>query len=352
VLSTHSYAYQLDGERYARLLRDDAEKRGVARIDGEVADVELRGEDGFIEAVRLADGRRIDGDLFIDCSGTNAILIGGALKADYEDWSHWLPCDRAVGVSCGRVGDPAPFTAAEAGEAGWRWTMPLQHADGLGLIYSSAHMSDEAALTALTTGAGAPLSEPRRLRFRNGRRKQAWGKNCVAIGASAACLEPLESTDLHLVQSGVTRLIGLFPDRSFNPAEAQEYNRLMAAELEQTRDLLILHYKATERTGAFWDGCRAMSVPETLEYRTKVFASRGRVIQHDDETFAEPSWISVFIGQNVRPRRYDPLADVADMEAVRTAMRRMRDTIRAAAGAMPTHRAFIEQVCSAPRGAP
>jgi tryptophan halogenase len=353
VLSTLSYAYHFDAGSYAALLRDYAESRGVRRAAGEVAEVKLRGEDGFVEAVALTSGERIEGDLFIDCSGPRGRLIEGALNSGFEDWSEWLPCDRAVGLSSTRAADPAPCTQAKAGEAGWRWTIPLRDSTGFGCVYSSAHMSDDRALSSLTANLdGAAAGAPRLMSFKNGRRKELWSRNCVAIGAAGACLEPLEGTELHVVQTGVTRLISLFPDRTFAAAESEEYNRVMGEELARLRNFLILHYKATERTDTpFWKERRSMRAPEELDYKMRVFASRGRVVLYDEETFTEPSWVSVFIGQGVRPRRYDPLADMVETETIRKAMRRMRKTINDAAEAMPTHRAYLERA-AALQGAP
>jgi tryptophan halogenase len=351
VLSTLSYAFQFDAVLYARYLRQYAEARGVTRTEGKVKEVKLRAEDGFIEAVVLESGERIEGELFIDCTGFRGLLIEEALHTGYVDWTHWLPCDRALAVPCASVPELTPYTRATARSAGWQWRIPLQHRIGNGYVYSSRYISDdEAAGTLLKSLDGEPLASPRQLRFVTGRRKKFWVGNCVAIGLSAGFLEPLESTSIHLIQSAISKLLALFPDRSFNPAEVQEYNRLLTSSFERIRDFIILHYFANARSEPLWRDCRAMKIPDTLAHKMELFASCGRFFREDDELFVETNWIAVLLGQGIWPRRYDPLVDTVDTENLRGSLSRMRALMRAAAESMPTHRAFIEQHCAAGGG--
>jgi tryptophan halogenase len=342
-----AHAFHFDAGLYAEYLRGYALARGVVRMERKVVEVELRGEDGFIQALRLDDGQRIEADLFIDCSGFRGLLIEGALKTGYEDWTGWLPCDRAVAVPCESAGALTPFTRSTARSAGWQWRIPLQHRIGNGYVYCSRFISDdEAAATLLANLDGAPRAEPRFLRFTTGRRKKFWNKNCIALGLAAGFLEPLESTSIHLIQSGITQLAAIFPDRSFDPHDREEYNRLQLDEYDKVRDFIVLHYKATARDDApLWRYCSNMPVPESLMYRIDLFRSSGRVAFQDRELFVEPNWLSVFIGQDILPRRYDPLADVLPIDSVRSQLQRLRALMRQTAEAMPTHADFIAEHC-------
>jgi tryptophan halogenase len=345
VLSTLTYAFHVDASLYARYLRRYAEERGVVRSEGRVREVKLRGDDGFIEAVVLEDGELIDGDLFIDCSGPRGVLIEEALRTGYEDWSQWLPCDRAVVVPSASANVLAPHTSATARSAGWQWRIPLQHRIGNGYVYCSRYISDDEATGVLLANLqGAVLASPRQLRFTSGRRKKLWNRNCIAIGPAAGFMEPLESTGIHLIQSGIVRLLALFPDHSFDAAESAEYNRLMSSEYARVRDFLVLHYRLSAREEPFWRERREASVPPLLERKLNLFASRGRVVLYDDETFGESSWVSVFLGQRFFPRRGDPRAAIVELDVTRERLRRMRARIREAAESMPGHRACIEQM--------
>ncbi len=351
VLSSLKYAFHFDAGLYARYLRRFAEGLGVVRREGKVADVTLRGEDGFIDSVTLEGGHVETADLFIDCSGFRALLIEGALKTGYEDWGHWLPNDRAVAMPCETGGDGlTPFTRATADSAGWRWRIPLQHRTGNGYVYSSRHISDEDAVARLrATLDGPPRAEPNFIRFQAGRRKQMWVKNCVAIGLASGFLEPLESTSIHLIQAGITKLLALFPDRGFDPVEIAEYNRLSILQTELIRDFIILHFKANERTDSdYWRAAREMEIPESLQRKIDLFAARGRLFQSDYDLFAEPSWAAVLLGQNIRPRNYDPLVDTLDEQLVRGQLERLSALVRRTAEALPTHDAFIARYCAAP----
>src|SRR5882757_7208235 len=289
-----NYAFHFDASLYARFLRRYAERLGVERVEGKVIDTLLDQEHGFVQSISLADGRRIEGELFIDCSGFRGLLIEQALATGYEDWTHWLPCDRAVAVPCESAGTLTPYTRSIARKAGWQWRIPLQHRTGNGYVYCSRHISDdEAAATLMANLDGRPLAQPRFLRFTTGRRRKFWNKNCIALGLAAGFLEPLESTSIHLIQSGITQLAAIFPDRSFDPGDADEYNRLQIDEYDKVRDFIILHYHATVRDDTpLWKYCGAMDIPQSLEHRIDVFRGSGRVVFESQELFTEPNWLS------------------------------------------------------------
>ena len=348
-LSSIAYAFHFDAALYARYLRTFAEQRGVVRTEGKVVDVQLRGENGFIETVQLESGERIAADFFIDCSGFRGLLIEQALRTGYEDWTQWLPCDRAMAVPCVSAPDLTPYTRSTARAAGWQWRIPLQHRIGNGYVYSSAYLSDdEASATLLANLDGEPLAEPRLLRFTTGRRRKFWVRNCVALGLAGGFMEPLESTSIHLIQSGIANLLRLFPDRNFDQNEIDEYNRCVTWEFERIRDFLVLHYNATERDDSpFWNYCRNMSVPDGLERKLALFRSRGRIFRESDELFKESSWFAVMIGQNVQPRSYDPLVDVLGEEETRRRLTDIRNVIANSVNVMPGHREFIAQHCAA-----
>ncbi len=349
VLSSLKYAYHFDAGLYARFLREIAESRGVTRHEGRIADVMRDADTGHVTAVRTDDGRELEADLFIDCSGFRGLLIEGAMQAGYEDWSQWLPCDRALAVPTRNVGPLTPYTRSTARDAGWQWRIPLQHRTGNGYVHASAFTTDEVALETLMEGLeGEALAEPRVLRFTAGRRRRQWVGNVVALGLSSGFLEPLESTSIHLVQAGISRLLALFPDRDFEPLLAAEYNRMMQQQFEQVRDFIILHYKATCRDDtAFWRHVADMPVPDSLQGRIDLFRATGRVFRLDDELFAADSWLAVLLGQNIQPRSWDPMADGLPVDMVRNRLAGIRHVIARTAGAMPDHEAFLKQYCPA-----
>jgi len=344
------WAYHFDAALYARYLREYAEARGVTRREGKVVGVEQDGETGFITSVVMEHGDPVAGDLFIDCTGFRGLLIEQTLKAGFEDWNHWLPCDRAVAVQCAHGDGPlTPYTRATARKAGWQWRIPLQHRIGTGYVYSSAHISDdEAAATLMANLDGEAMAEPWMLSFRAGRRKRAWVKNCVSLGLASGFLEPLESTSIHMIQAGITKLLALFPDRGFDQRDIDEYNRLTNLQIEQIRDFIILHYKANGRVGEpLWDACREMEVPEALARRMDLFRHRGRFFRHEDELFAESSWLAVLLGQNVTPEGYDPLADALPEADLTRVLAETRAHVRSVAEAMPLQSDTIARHCAA-----
>jgi tryptophan halogenase len=344
-LADIAYAYHFDASLYARFLRELAERRGVQRIEGRIVGVNQRAQDGFVESVTMENGELIEGELFIDCSGFRGLLIEQTLKTGYEDWTHWLPCDRAMAVPCESVHPITPYTRSTARAAGWQWRIPLQHRTGNGYVYSSRHLSDdEACATLLANLDGPALAEPRPLRFTTGMRKKGWNKNVVALGLSSGFLEPLESTSIYLVQSGITRLLGLLPGRDFNPLLAERFNRETAFEYERVRDFLILHYHATERDDTpFWDYCRTMSIPESLKEAIDLFRSDGRYFRNGEDFFALPSWVQVMLGQRIVPQGYHPIVDDMPDDKLIEFVEGTRRTLAHAAAAMPTHGEWINR---------
>lgn len=344
-LAEINYAFHFDASLYAAYLRQRAERQGAIRREGRIVEVHRNGEAGDIESVGLADGSRIEGDLFIDCSGFRGLLIEEELNTGYEDWSHWLPMDRAIAVPTANTGSPDPFTRATARGAGWQWRIPLQHRTGNGHVFSSAFMDeDEARSILLANLEGEPLAEPRTLRFLTGMRKQAWNHNVVSLGLSSGFIEPLESTSIHLVQNGIQRLFALFPDNPISPLERDEYNRGMREAYEDVRDFVILHYKATQRDDTpFWRHVRDMDVPESLARKIDLWRLHGRVFRENAELFAQPSWIAVMLGQNIVPESYDAIADTLDEHKVRVALDQLREGYRSTAARLPTQEEFLRR---------
>jgi tryptophan 7-halogenase len=343
------YAFHFDATLYARLLRSHAEAAGVIRREGRVVDVSLRSDDGFVEAVTLASGERFAGDLFIDCSGFRALLLGQALDTPFEDWSHWLPNDRALAVPSKTSGPPAPFTRSTARAAGWQWRIPLQHRTGNGYVFSSRHVSvDEATQTLLSGLDGEPLAEPRLLTFQAGRRQAFWVKNVVALGLASGFLEPLESTSIHLIQAGISRLLEMLPTRAFAPADTRRYNRLMAAEFDDVRDFLVLHFHAIQRNDTpYWRDLRAMTLPDSLAERLDIYRATGRVFRESDALFTKTSWLAVLDGQEAHVMGEDPLAQAIPDDVAVARLAKIAEASEAAVKRMPSHADFIAANCQA-----
>jgi len=346
-LSQISFAYHFDAGAYGQFLRRYAEAKGAERIEGRITSVERNGETGAVEAVLLEGDRRVRGDLFIDCSGFRSLLLGDTLGVPFADWSHWLPCDRAIAVPSERTEPLLPFTRSTAHAAGWQWRIPLQHRTGNGHVYSSAHISDdEAEATLLGTLDGQAIASPNRLRFTAGRRSRAWESNVVAIGLSSGFLEPLESTSIHLIQHGIQKLLSLFPGAHIGQAERDEYNRHMVNSYDPIRDFLILHYTANRRPGPFWEHVRNMELPDTLKHKIELFRERGRVFRYNDELFDISSWIPVMLGQGIIPAEYDPLVDGMPDAQVRRAMADLRTGYERTAQKLPLASDFINRKVS------
>jgi len=343
-LSRIAYAFQFDASLYARYLRQLAEAWGVRRTEGRVVDVVQNGETGFVEAVLLEGEKRIEGDLFIDCSGFRGLLIEQKLEAGFEDWSKWLPCDRAAAVPCESSDDQQPLTRSTARPAGWQWRIPLQHRTGNGYVYSSAHLSDdEAAETLLANLDGTALAEPRILRFKAGHRKKSWVKNVVALGLAGGFLEPLESTSIHLIQTGIARLMTLFPTRRFDDLEIERYNRLTVQEYVDIRDFLVLHYHANERTDSeLWRYCRELTPPDGLAYKLDMFRRTGRVIREHDELFTETSWLAVMVGQGTEAQDYHPAADILPDSETLQRLAHIREVVAQTAALMPMQNDYLQ----------
>jgi tryptophan 7-halogenase len=341
-LGIFDWALHFDAALFAQHMRRFAERMGVARIDARIAHVSLRG-DGFIEGLTLDSGARVNGDLFVDCSGFRSLLLGEALGVGYEDWSHWLLCDGAFAVQSERVGPPPSSTTVTARSAGWQWRIPLRTREGNGLVFSSRFQSDDDARDELLAKLpGKPVMEPRRLRFTPGRRKQAWSKNCIALGLASGFLEPLESTSIALIETGIERLKSLFPDKDFDPAVIAEYNEQSAEEIERVRDFLILHYKLNGRPGAFWQTCRDMEVPDSLNAKRALWRARGAFIRYRWEMFSPASWLAIYAGFEDLPDRLDPAIAGLDSDQLRRSLETMRRSLRETIADTPTHQEFLE----------
>lgn len=345
--NAYTYGYHFDAGLYAAYLRDYALARGVVRTEGRIVDVELDPDCGFIRAVRLADGRQVCGDLFVDCSGFRALLIEGAMRSGFIDWSDQLLCDSAITVPCARKDPLTPFTTSTAKPAGWAWRIPLQNRTGNGHVYSRRFTSDAEAERLLLEGLdGEPLATPQKLSFVTGRRKKAWIKNCVAIGLASGFIEPLESTALRLIESAVAGLIENFPDASFRPQLADEFNRQTAIQYESIRDFVIMHYKLTARRDSeFWRHCAQLCISEALQHQLDTFRATGRVVVYDPNSFTEPSWVSLFLGLGLIPEGYDPFVDLIDQRELRDHFLRIRQLIGQMAAGVPLHGDYIARHC-------
>ena len=343
-----SYAYHVDATSYARLLRQQAEKDGVSRVEGKIVEVHQT-ESGDISEVVLESGRVVKGELFIDCSGFVSLLLDKALGTEFEDWTHWLPCDRAVAVQTTSVGEPIPYTRSIARESGWQWRIPLQTRVGNGLVYCSEFMSDdEARDTLMGNLEGEAITEPRVLRFRTGQRVKHWNRNCIGLGLAAGFLEPLESTSIHLIQRGVIRLLQMFPYGGIVESDRIEFNRQMDTEFRFIRDFIIMHYHVTERTDSeFWRRCRGMDIPDGLQHRLDLFRDTGRVFETELDIFRENSWVQVMLGQGIEPQSYHAIVDMMGDRELHQFMKFQRQKVDHVLKQLPTHQEFIDSYCSA-----
>ncbi len=341
-----NYAFHLDASLYAKYLRKLSTHRGVQRIEGKIAEV-LRHPDGDIAALRLGDGSVLEGDLFVDCTGMRSLILGETLGVKYQDWSHWLPCDRAVAVQTQSVRPAVPYVRAIAHEFGWQWQIPLQHRVGNGMVYSSRHASDEEALAKLSNNIdGELLTKPRVIPFKPGQRETVWERNCVAIGLSSGFLEPLESTSIHLIQRGIIRLLQLFPNEGIRQVDIEEYNRKTNAEMEHIRDFIILHYKVTNRTDSeFWNYCRTMTVPASLQHRIDLFRESARVFRIPNELFAENSWIQVMLGQGIQPTQHHHIANLMGDSELNGFLEEIRGRVERTVAQLPPHADYVARYC-------
>ncbi|MHA6334021.1 tryptophan halogenase family protein [Qipengyuania sp. CAU 1752] len=347
-----NYAYHINATAYAAFLRKYSEKRGVVRQEGKIVDTQLDAESGDVLSVQLDSGEVLEGDLFIDCSGFRGLLIEQALETGYTEWTHWLPCNRAVALPCNRDNGspPPPFTKATAHAAGWQWQVPLQHRNGNGHVFCDAFMeADEAHDILVNNIAGKPTADPNHLRFVTGHRKKFWNRNVVALGLAAGFMEPLESTSIHLINTGVDKLISMLSLDGITDAQRDTFNRLTTREYARIRDFLILHYKATERTDSeFWNYCRTMSVPDTLTQKIELFQANGQIFREEDELFTETSWAAVMMGQRIAMRGHNAIADTLEPTKTKTELDEMEKSIRFAVEQMPGHEQYLQKYCPAP----
>lgn len=345
VLSHLRYAYHFDATAYAAFLRKYAEQRGIVRIEGKIEHVTTHKDSGNIQSVTLDDGRIIEADFFIDCSGFKALLLDKTLGVKFNDWSHWLPCNRAQAVASERIDPLIPFTISTAKKAGWQWRIPTQHRTGNGHIYCSDFISDDEANQVLLEGLDAkPLGDARTIHFQTGCREQFWVKNCVGIGLSSGFLEPLESTSIFLIQQGIARFISLYPDGNQTEVIQNEYNRLMTREFNQVRDFIILHYHATKRDDSpFWNYCRTMPIPDSLQRKIDLFKAAGRVFRDDQELFSKPSWIAVMLGQNIEPEVYEPILSGIPISDIQRSLDSMNNAMIQTVNRLPSHAEFIHK---------
>ncbi|MCZ8324506.1 MAG: tryptophan 7-halogenase [Sphingomonadaceae bacterium] len=344
-----NYAYQLDSGLYAAFLRKRAERDGAKRIEGRIAEVELDGASGNIAALRLDGDRRIEGDLFIDCTGFRALLIEGALHAGFDDWTHYLPCDSAIAVQTASVRPPVPYTRAIAHDSGWQWRIPLQHRQGNGIVYCSRYLDKDAALERLfTTVEGERLVEPNFIRYTTGVRRKQWHRNCVAVGLSGGFMEPLESTSIHLIQRAVLRIIRMLPGGPVSERDIAEFNDQQFTDMEQIRDFLILHYKVTERRDSpFWRHCAALPMPDSLEQKIELFRETGRVFRKNEELFVENSWVQVMMGQGIMPQSYHPIATRLRADELDKFLTMLRESVAKTVAGLPDHQTYIARYCAA-----
>jgi tryptophan halogenase len=346
-----NYAYQLDAGLYAAFLRRMAEGDGVTRLEGKIGEVELDGENGSIAALRLEDGRRIEGDLFIDCTGFRALLIEGALKTGFDDWRHFLACDSAIAIQTASVRPPVPYTRAIAHDAGWQWRIPLQHRQGNGIVYCSRNLDRDAALQRLfDTIEGERLVQPNFISYITGVRRKQWHRNCIAVGLSGGFLEPLESTAIHLIQRAVLRIIRMLPASTISERDIAEFNDQQLTDMEQIRDFLVLHYKVTNRRDSpFWRECADREIPASLEQKIELFRETGRVFRKNEELFSENSWTQVMMGQGITPQSYHPVAAKLGTDELDKFLAMLRKNVAETVSTLPAHHEYVARYCGAAR---
>jgi tryptophan halogenase len=344
-----NHAYHLDAGLYAQYLRDIAIKHGCVRHEGKIVEVNLNHQSGFIDSITLASGEHINGDLFIDCTGFRALLIGQALHVGYQDWSHQLCCDSAIAVQTESEATPVPYTRSIAHQAGWQWRIPLQNRTGNGLVFSSRYMSDDQAIdTLLNNVEGKLLNEPRVIKYKTGTREHHWYKNCVAVGLSSGFIEPLESTGIHLFQRAIVRLLQLFPHDGIQQPLIDEFNQQTKTEINNIKDFILLHYKVTDRRDSpFWRYCANMPIPESLQHRINLFQQAGRVYKKPDELFGESSWIQVMLGQGIMPEQYHPIVDLMNDTELADFLKTIKNNVAKKVNQWPNHLDFIRHYCPA-----
>lgn len=340
------YAYHFDAGLYAKFLRQYSEGKGVKRIEGKITEVKVNDDNGYIEHVQLENGTTISGDLFIDCTGLSALLIEKSLNTGFEDWSHWLPCNKAMAVPSELSHPINPYTRSIAHEAGWQWRIPLQHRTGNGIVYSSQYLTDEQAQKILLDNlATKPIGDPRIIPFKTGRRRKQWHKNVVSIGLSSGFLEPLESTSIHLIQTAATRLVKCFPHHGIDDTEVGIFNQQSQDEFEAIRDFIILHYKVNQRNDSpFWRACQRMDIPDSLARKIDLFAKTGKVFRQQDELFTEIAWQQVLIGQGVVPLDHHPLVDSLSAEQLDDLMDNLKTLIDRSVNQLSSHDEFLQQL--------
>jgi tryptophan halogenase len=344
-----NYAFHIDATLFAGFLREFSKPLGVNRIEGKIVDINMHPESGFIKSLKLESGQVVEGDLFIDCTGFRGLLIEQTLHTGYEDWTHWLPCDRAVALQTDSTIEAIPYTRAIAHHAGWQWRIPLQHRVGNGLVYCSGYMSDDEARAYLLKNiVGGHRGKPRVLKFATGRRKKNWNKNVVALGLASGFVEPLESTSIHLIQQGIIRLMQLFPHQGIRQTDIDEYNTQSLTEIEYIRDFIILHYKVTNRQDTpFWNYCRTMDVPDSLAHRIQLFRETGCVIRAREDLFKENSWIQVMLGQGIIPEQFHQVANVMSDEELTRFMQNIKSRVDQTVAKLPQHETYVVQYCKA-----
>ncbi|MAH73807.1 MAG: tryptophan halogenase [Cellvibrionales bacterium TMED49] len=344
-----NYAYHFDAGLYANFMRKIAEESNVRRLEGKIINVVTDEVSGFISAVRLDSGQRIEGDLFVDCSGFASLIIDKTLNTEYDDWSNWLPCDRAIAIQTSATSEPVPYTRSIAKDAGWQWRIPLQSRVGNGLVYCSSYITDADAESVLLSSVdGNALTKPRLIKFRTGQRKLHWNKNCIALGLAAGFVEPLESTSIHMVQKGIIRLLQMFPFDGIKVADKDEFNHQMREEFLFIRDFIVLHYHLTKRTDTnFWNHCRSMAIPETLRHRLELFRESGRIFEKDRDLFAENSWAQVMLGQGLMPAHYHPIVNMMADAELTFFLNNIESQAINRVTQLPKHQHFIDKYCKA-----